>query len=156
MLRRLSFILALFLALAPLARAGGLTNPGVYNLAVAQITVAQTAAAQTPIASLDGATAASIEAAFGYGSGGTSCDVVVQTSLDGGTTWRDIAHFTFTTASAVKYANLSGLTAKGITAYADLAAEGVNDGLVGNQLRAVITSVGTYANTTLSVRVSVR
>jgi hypothetical protein len=56
----------------------------------------------------------------------------------------------------VRYANLSGLTPKSNVAYAALASAGVNDGLLGNQLRVVITSVGTYANTTLSVRASLR
>ena len=41
-----------------------------------------------------------IQANFTYGSGGTSADAWVQTSLDGGTTWTDIANFHFTTASA--------------------------------------------------------
>lgn len=157
-MRRLSTILSLVFALvaAPFAGADGLTSPGLYTLATAQITVAQSAAAQTPVTSLDGANQVTLEAALAYGSGGTSVDVVVQTTMDGGTTWRDIAHFSFTTTSAVKYAVINGAVSKGITAYSDLTVEGVNDGLLGNQLRAVITSVGTYTNTTLSIRASVR
>ena len=49
---------------------------------------------------------ASFEAIFTYGSGGTSADVYVQTSFDGGTTWVDICNFHFTTASASKLFNL--------------------------------------------------
>ncbi len=148
-----AFALLLGAAVAP---AGSVTNPGVYTLAARQITTALSAEAQTAIADLDGATAVSIDVNFAYGSGGSTAVVVVQTSLDGGTTWRDIAYFSFGTATAVKYANVSGLTAKATGAYAALAADGVNDGLLGNQLRAVITTTGTYANTLVTVRASVR
>lgn len=130
-------------------------NAGVFTLGAPQITVAQTAAVLTTIGNLDGMTAVTLEAAFLYGSGGTSCSAVVQTTLDG-TSWRDIARFDFTTASATKHCNLEGLLSKGVTPYASLGAEGVYDGVLGNQLRAVITSVGVYANTVLSVRASVR
>lgn len=133
-----------------------MTNGGVYTLAALGITTALTSSAQTAIDDLDGATAVTLEAALAWGSGGTSIAAVVQTSFDGGTTWRDIARFDFTTASAVKVANLSGLLSKVVTAYAALASEGVFDGVLGDRLRAVITSVGTYVNTTLSVRAAVR
>ena len=133
-----------------------MNNPGVYSLALLSPTVAQTAAVQTPGAiNLDGITAVTLEAAFQYGSGGTSCSAVVQTTFDG-TIWRDIARFDFTTASATKHCNLEGLLSKAVTLYAALGAEGVYDGVLGNQLLAVITSVGVYANTVLSVRASVR
>jgi len=128
----------------------------VYTLASLAITTALSAQAQTAVEDLDGMTAVTLEAVFGYGSGGTSCSVVVQTSLDGGSNFRDIARFDFTTASATKLANLSGLLSKAVTAYAALGSEGVLDGILGDALRVVVTSVGTYANTTLSVRASVR
>jgi len=131
-------------------------NPGIYALAVREITAALTASAQSAISDLEGVSAVTLEAAFAYGSGGTSCAVTVQTSFDGGTTWRDVARFDFTTASAVKHANLSARGEKGVTAYAALGSEGVTQGLLGERLRAVITSVGTYANTLLSVRAAVR
>lgn len=131
-------------------------NPGVYTLAAMDITTALTSSAQTAIDDLDGMTAVTLDVSFAYGSGGTSCSVTVQTTFDGGTSWRDIARFDFTTSTAIKQCNLEGLLSKDVTAYAALAAEGVNDGVLGDQLRAVVTSVGTYATTTLSVRASVR
>lgn len=143
-------------ALALLAPAAAAISVGVYTLASLGITTALTSSAQTAITNLDGATAASLEASFAYGSGGTSASAVVSTSCDAGTTWRDVARFDFTTATRVVYANLSGLTAKNVATYAALASEGVNDGLLCPQLRASITSVGTYVNTTLTVRASVR
>lgn len=133
-----------------------MNSPGVYPLAVLGIAAPLTAVAQTPIVNLDGMTAVTLEASFAYGSsGGTSCSAVVQTTFDG-TIWRDIARFDFTTVSSTKHCNLNGLLSKGVTVYAPLGSENVYDAVLGNQLRAVITSVGTYIGATLSVRASVR
>lgn len=133
-------------------------NPGVYTLAALQITAAKSASLLTPTPGLDGMSAVSLEATFAYGgSGGTSAVAQIVTSYDGGTTWRTIARFDFATASAIKTANISGLTPKGAATYADLGAEGVSDGLLGNMLAVIVTSTGTYgAGTLLSVRASVR
>lgn len=131
-------------------------NPGLFTLAALQISAARSLALLTPIVDLDGMTAATLEAFFQYGSGGATCSAIVATSLDGGTVWRHIARFDFTTATEAKTANLSGLLSRPASAYADLAAEGVNDGLLGPQLAVYVVSTGTYVNTTLSVRASVR
>lgn len=130
-------------------------SPGLKSLAALPITVAQSATALSAQNGLAGMTAVTLEASFQYGSGGTSCSVAVQTPFDD-TNWRDIARFDFTTVTAVKHCNLEGLLSKAVTTYAALASEGVYDGVLGDQLRAVITSVGVYANTVLSVRASVR
>lgn len=123
--------------------------PGAYTLFAGAITAALSAQAQTAIEDLDGMVAASIVARFAYGgSGGTSVSALIQTTVDG-TVWMDVARLDFTTSSATKFVNLSGLTAKGATAYAALGSEGVNDGLLGDKFRAVLTSVGTYAGGTL-------
>jgi hypothetical protein len=131
-------------------------NAGVYTLAALGITTALSASAQTAIDDLGGMTAVTLEASFSYGSGGTSVAAVVQTSFDGGTTWRDIARFDFTTSTAVKVANLQASAAKSIASYSALGSEGVTDGVLADRLRCVVTSTGTYVNTTLSVRASVR
>ncbi len=47
-----------------------------------------------------------IQANFTYGSGGTSVDAYVQSSVDNGVTWFDIANFHFTTSSAIRQFNL--------------------------------------------------
>lgn len=131
--------------------------PGSYVLFAGGITGALSAQAQTPIDELEGMLSASIVARFAYGSGGTSVSALVQTSFDDGTVWFDVARLDFTTSSGTRYENLSGLTAKGATAYAALSGEGVNDGLLGPMFRAVITSVGTYAGgTLLDLRISAR
>lgn len=132
-------------------------NSGVYTLMADEIKTAVTGAEYTPIIGLDGITGATLVARFGYGSGGTSVAAKVQTSLDGADTWQDVAFFSFTTASAIKVANLSGLTPVDVEAYADLSADGVNDAILGDRLRVVVTSVGTYAgSTTLSIRLAAR
>jgi hypothetical protein len=132
-----------------------MNNAGVYTLAALGITAALTSAAQTAIDDLDGMASASLVADFRYGSGGSTAVAVVQVTLDG-TTWCDVARFDFTTASATKWCVLQGNAAKAVAAYAALSAEGVNDGLLGPSMRAVITTTGTYANTTLAVRAAVR
>lgn len=133
-----------------------MNNAGVYPLAVLQIGAAKSLSLLTPLANLDGMTAVNLEANFQYGSGGTNCSAIVATSFDLGTTWRHIARFDFLVAAVVKTANLSGLLSKAVASYADLSVEGVNDGLLGSQLAVYLVSTGTYVNTTLSIRASVR
>jgi len=133
-------------------------NPGPYTLAARQITTAITGEAQTAITDLEGATAVTIQAALAYGSGGTTAKADIETSLDGGTTWVPIARLAFTTASATKVVNLSGLTPK-TTPYtpATLSDDTAVDGILGDRLRASITTTGTYGGSTvLAVRVAVR
>lgn len=89
-----------------------------------------------------------LEAQFLYGSGGTSVDAWVQSSVDGGASWYDIANFHFTTAAAKKMANISMATP--VTTFdtpgdGTLAANTVQDGTIGDKLRLKYTIVGTYA-----------
>jgi hypothetical protein len=128
---------------------GMMNNSGAFLLFAGQITAALSAQQQTPIEDLEGMLSASIVARFAYGSGGTTAVALIETSLDGGTIWHSIARFDFTTASAVKYVNLSGLTYKAAGALAALGSEGQNDGVLGPMVRAVITSTGVYAGGTL-------
>lgn len=135
-------------------------NPGDYTLLSLGITTALGAVAQTSVRNLEGISAATIEAQFAYGSSGTSCKVWIQTTLDQGQTWLDIANFAFTTASATKVINLSGLTPVTTAIMptdGSMADNTVQDGVLGSALRAKITTTGTYAgSTSLSVRASVR
>lgn len=131
-------------------------NAGVFTLAALQIGAALPQSLLTPIADLDGVSAVTLDVNFAYGAGSGTVSVIVVTSFDGGSSLRHIARFDFTNAAAIKTANISGLTAKGITAYADLASEGVNDGMLGDMLAVLLTTTGTYTGSTLSVRASVR
>jgi hypothetical protein len=134
-------------------------NPGDYSLADLSLTTALSAQAQTPIQNLEGILAVTIDFKFSYGSGGATCKVWVQVSSDDGQTWKDVACRAFAMASATKTINLSGLTpvTTAITptdgAMADDTAQ---DGVLGTLMRAKVTSTGTYANTLLSVKISVR
>ncbi|MGJ4888950.1 hypothetical protein ACQR1Y_12190 [Bradyrhizobium sp. HKCCYLRH3099] len=133
-----------------------MNNAGVYTLFAGSIGAALSGALVTPITDLDGMSAVTLEAAFKYGAGGASCIAIVVTSYDGGTTWRHVARFDFGTANATKLCNLQANTAKAIAAYADLNAEGVTDGLLGDRLAVILTSTGTYSDTTLAIRAAVR
>jgi hypothetical protein len=134
-------------------------TPGVFELGDIAITTAGTQTG-TAVTDLDGMLAASLAVRFAYGAGGTSAKVYIATSFDQGTTWCDVACMAFTTASATKIVNLSGLTPK-TTAVTptdgSLADDTVVDGLLGDRLRAKIVVVGTYsANTLVSMRAVVR
>ena len=99
-----------------------------------------------------------VQGSFVYGSGGTSADAWVQTSLDGGVTWTDIANFHFTTSTARFIYNLSSLTPKTTQvtpADGALAANTSLDGIMGAMFRVKYTTVGTYATaTTLRVDIN--
>lgn len=131
-------------------------NAGIYTLLSKAVTTALSAEAQTAVKGLKGAAALSLLAEMIGGSGGTSIAVLVQTTFDGGTTWLDIARFEWTTTASKKWCVVQGLSAKALATYAALAAEGVNDGLLGDDFRAVITTTGTYTNTTVAVRMAAR
>jgi hypothetical protein len=98
-----------------------------------------------------------VQANFTYGSGGTSVDAYLQTSLDGGSTWCDIANFSFTTASARKIYNLKTNTAVTTAATptdGTITANTSVDGILGVLFRVKYKSVGTYAGST-NLRVDV-
>jgi hypothetical protein len=95
-----------------------------------------------------------VQGKFIYGSGGLTASAWVQTSVDGGGTWTDVANFSFTTSSSRSLYNLSALT-PGTTAYAPtdgtMAANTSKDGIIGSQWRVKYTTTGTYVATTLEV-----
>jgi hypothetical protein len=99
-----------------------------------------------------------VQGNFTYGSAGTSVDAYLQTSLDGGTTWQDIANFHFTTSSLRKLINLSSttpVTTQVASSDGALSANTAQDGLLGGLLRVKYASTGTYAGgTTLKIDVA--
>lgn len=149
-----------------------MNNPGLYNLgdaALAAINAATTAtvitsssdAQSTTIAYVDrleGMLAASLQANFTYGTGGTSLKVIWETSIDQGTTWVEVCRMAFATASEENIVNLSGLTPKTtVVTPAVLSDDTCLDGIFGDRWRARILTVGTYTgNTALSLRLSAR
>ena len=92
-----------------------------------------------------------LQANFTYGSGGATVSAWVQTSLDDGVTWVDVANFSLSTSSAREAVNLSSLTT--ITTPAaltdgSLASNTTVDGLIGALWRVKYTTTGTYAGST--------
>jgi hypothetical protein len=129
-------------------------NAGVFTLAALQLTAATPESLLTPIDDLDGMSEVSLDFDFRYGSGTGTAIAIVATTFDGGTTWRQIARVDFAVASRAANCTLIKKSVA-ITSYADLDAEGVNDGILGDKLALILTTTGTYANTTLGVRASV-
>ncbi len=96
-----------------------------------------------------------LQGAFNYSTGGTSADAWVQTSIDGGATWTDVANFHFSRSSARFLYNLSSTTPV-TTEYTPtdgtLAPNTSKDGLIGPMWRVKYMIVGNYADgTTLRV-----
>jgi hypothetical protein len=133
-------------------------NPGDYSLCDLAITTALSGVAQTPIQNLEGMLAATVEAKLSWGSGGTTAKAYIQTTLDDGQTWIDIACIAFGAASETVLLNFSKLTPK-LTQLTpsdgSMADDTAIDGILGSALRAKITTTGTYSNTAFSVKVSV-
>ena len=93
-----------------------------------------------------------MQAAFTYGAGGTSVIAYLQTSLDDGATYFDIACFSFTTSSLTNMYTVNNETARTtavVPTNATLAANTVVNGLVGNHLRVRYVTTGTYTGVTL-------
>lgn len=142
----------------------------IYNLGDETITTAVTgsvitegvssAGVATAYIDIGSATAATIQVKFNYGAGGTSVKAYTQFSIDQGSSWVDVYCATFTTSSATKIVNLSGLTAKTSAATptdGSLSDDTAVDGIMGGLARVKITTTGTYTtNTSISVRASVR
>ena len=98
----------------------------------------------------------SLEAIFTYGSGGTSAKAYVQTSLDAGATWFDVACLAFATTTASKLASLSSTVAV-TTAPAPTDGSLTDNtvrggGPLGDRIRVKTLVDGTYAGgTTLAI-----
>ena len=92
-----------------------------------------------------------VQANFAYGSGGTAVDAWLQTSLDVGKTWIDIAQFHLTTAAARYVYNLNSqtpVTAEYAPTDGALAANTAKDGIVGPLFQVKYQSTGTYGGAT--------
>jgi hypothetical protein len=142
-----------------------MNSPGIYDLGSRVITTELTDEVITSgvneyVDNLEGMLSGNFEIRFSYGAGGTDCKVYVQTSLDQGDTWIDIAQAKFTTSSGTKVLNLSGLTP--VTSAVSPTDGGMSDnssidGILGDRFRTKVTSTGTYTtNTSVAVRLNAR
>lgn len=123
-------------------------------LAETVITTALTGQASSVTLLAAGLRALALQAHFQYGSGGTSTKAWVQTSVDGGTTWVDVACFAFATAAGRKVAAVHALASQTPVDASDgaLADNTVLNGPLGDRLRVKLTTTGTYGgNTRLTV-----
>ncbi len=124
------------------------------NLLSLNLTAALAVATTNPIRLAGAPRNLTVQGNFNYGSGGTSVDAYVQTSVDLGLTWTDIAQFHFTMASARFLFNLSAATPKTSQVTptdGTLAANSAVDGILGGMLRVKYQSSGTYVGSTLSI-----
>ena len=123
------------------------------------ITTALAAVIRGSTSGLYGMKSLSVEANFVYGSAGTTVDVWIQTSLDGGSNWIDIAQFAFLTTSlrTVHTVVMPAVVADRTNVTPLVGTLGDNliqDGILGDMIRASLTTVGTYAgDTTLNVNI---
>lgn len=136
-----------------------MSSPNRAVILLPSTTITTAAANVVPAASvitgLAGMTYAAVQAKFTYGSGGTSAKFYVQTTLDGGATWFDVMCFAFATTTATKASAVktSIATAAAVTpGSAALTDNTILDGILGDQLRLLYTTVGTYAGgTTIAI-----
>lgn len=140
-----------------------LRNLGDYTLTAAVTDQVITSASdrqgvtQAYVDRLEGMLAGTAQIKFNYGSGGATCRVMLDVSLDQGVTWIEVWRALFATASEVAVANLSGLTPVSPFTPAALSDDQVKDGVLGALMRARVTSTGTYAgNTSIAVRLQPR
>ena len=117
------------------------------------ITTAISAVVQNQFSGLYGMKSLTVEVNFVYGADGTTTKVWIQTSLDGGGFWIDIMNFAFTTSSLRKIhtvvmpavvATRTNVTPIDGTLGDNL----IIDGILGDMLRAKVTTTGTYSGTT--------
>ncbi len=120
-------------------------------LAPLTISTALSATATTPITQLGGMKYLVAEAIFLYGSGGTTTNAYIQTSLDGGLTWVDIINFSFTTSAASKiWATTADVAVAAVVTPSDgaLTSNTIVQGVLGDRLRLKYVTTGTYAGAT--------
>lgn len=134
-------------------------NPGIKDLGDFPISGAGTYTGDS-VTGLEGMLAACLSIRLAYGTGGTSIKAYLQTSLDQGTTWVDIACVVYATVSESGILNFSALTPKTTVLTptdAAMADDTAVDGVLGDRFRLKYVVTGTYATSTvLSARVAVR
>lgn len=128
-------------------------TPGQRTLGSFTITTAGTQTGDS--VDLTGLLALTVQARFAWVSGGTTCKLYLQSSVDDGNTWCDFACIAFGNAAAeTPWLNFSKLTPKTTQITPTdgaLADDTAVDGIISSLVRCKVVTVGTYANTTLVV-----
>ena len=99
---------------------------------------------------LAGLRALSVAVDFAYGEGGESLSVILQTSLDGGRSGIDIAHFRFAREGCRQIATLTGLSGLAPHVPQRLAPGEILDGFLGDRIRFVRIATGDYKNSSIA------
>jgi hypothetical protein len=78
--------------------------------------------------------------------GGTTAKAWVQTSLNGGVSWMDVASFAFTTTTAARAFHLTSAAVTSIATPSDgtLTDNTCVNGFIGDRVRVKLTTTGTY------------
>lgn len=119
-----------------------LLPPTTIGAAVALTTTA-------PIASLVGMNKLLLQSTFVHGAGGTTVNVWVQTSIDKGVSWFDIAQFRWTTADGKLIHTVTGSGAANyVPTDGTLDPNTVKDGVLGDRLRCKYVTSGVYTGVT--------
>jgi hypothetical protein len=92
-----------------------------------------------------------LEAEFFGGTGGTNVTAYVQSTTDDGATWFDVACFQFANTPGKKAFDLSNgtpVTTEATLTNGSLSANTCVDGIIGDRLRVLYGSTGTYSGST--------
>ena len=149
-MKRLRLLVALLAWLALVAPAAATTMLSVTLTAPVNVTTTS----PLQIRRLTLPTNVTINCIFTYGSDGTSADTYVQTSLDGGGTWIDVAQCHALTTSLNQIFNLSNktvITTPPAVTDGSMTANTSVSGIIGGQWRVKYKSSGTYAGGTTFV-----
>jgi hypothetical protein len=125
-------------------------NPGAFTLGDFTLTTPGTQLG-APVCDLAGMRAVALQVRFAYGSGGATCAIYIQTSIDQGQTWFDVACMAFATAPGLQATSLTtGAPLSGLITPGDgvLAVNTILNGILGDRLQAKVVSTGTYGNST--------
>lgn len=139
--------------------AAGAGRYQLLNVAIAGALAAQVG----PVSAIGSspANSVSVQWVFLYGSGGANVNAWLQTTLDGGATWFDIAAMpTVTTSAATKIQSVNMFPSTPVAIAGVVPTDGslaqatVLNGIIGDRFRVKWTSTGTYAGlTSLAVNI---
>lgn len=122
------------------------------------ITDAVTAQVSTAVQGFGSPTSATIQTTFTYGSGGTNATVYIQSSIDNGATYFDVAAIRFTTSGGSNVVTVDGkksVTTPATLTDGALTVNTVQEGFIGSYFRTKLTTTGTYAGGT-SIKVQIK
>jgi hypothetical protein len=129
-----------------------MVTPGHRSLGAFNITTAGTQVGSA-VEGLDGLLSMRLQARFALGSGGTTCKLYVQTSIDDGNTWGDFACIAFGNSNSespvLNFTNLTPKTTQLLLTDGTLADDTAIDGIISSMVRCKVVTAGTYGGSTV-------